>query len=629
MPCGNLHISLTSAQSAFPIKDAMIRIYKIENNEVSDEFFDITNGMGSSHTLSLPCDNEQEYTSYNVEIKHYNYRTIEIFSIQIFRDIDSNLKIHLIPDETHHLRDVYHIPPHTLITQRPFSFSNQKMKYHIPKSICVHLGKRNENSENINIDFISYIKNVAASELNPYYPKELLKAYIISIVSFVLQRVHSKYYYKKGYSFDVCNTYDDDLIFVLNRNTFQCIDTIVDEVFNEYLQCTNESYIFSIEKAQELASQGQKAFEILKNLYDDKLQLATINHIQNIDYAYPGVYVKANDDTKDFQTMKLKLGKIIEYYPFTNSSNYNEELILAFQKHFQLKKSGVIDKATWYRISYVYESILNFESIKSSFLPNTQDTPFTFPCCWGSLQKDVALIQMLLKSISLFDFRIKDVKVDQIFKSDTHESVLSFQKAYHLQESGIVDEVVWNTLFKIYHAFTDNIFSTSITNMQIENATKDGLLIKNIKNALNIIGSIFSNIPVLVCNELYDQDTKQAITIFQKDINLNETGDMNQETLKYLFILKNEIENGITPSYGLLQYNHVSEDEKDSIIISRLNKIASVYPDIPTIDKKNREDKQMYNCILAFQKILGLQENGLMDKNVWDMMNKMYFQLIQ
>lgn len=627
MPCANLHITLTSAQSAYPIKDAMIRIYKIENNEISDEYFDITNGMGASHTLSLPCDNEKEYTSYNVEIRHYDYRTIEVFGIQIFRDVDTNLAIHFIPDKTHHLRDVYQIPPHTMLTQRTFSFLNQKVINQIPKSICVHLGKRNENVENINIDFISYIKNVAACELNPYYPKELIKAYILSILSFALQRIHSKYYYKKGYSFDVCNTYDEDLIFVLNRNTFQCIDTIVDEVFNEYLQCMNESYTFSIAKAQELAIQGQKALDILKNLYDDKIQLVTVNHIQNIDYTYPGVCVKANDDTKDFQIMKKKLSKIIEYYPFTCNTIYNEEFIFAFQKHFQLHDSGIIDKATWYRISYVYERIKNLELTKDTILSKNQDKPFTFPCCWGSIQPDVSIIQILLKTISLFDNRIKDVTINQIFKDETHESVLSFQNAYHLQENGIIDETIWNTLFKVYHSYIDVIYSTSDKNIFIENAVKDDSTIKKIKNALNVVGSVFSNIPVLICDELYDQDTKQAISTFQKNLNLNETGEVNQETWKFLFILEKEIENGMTPSYGLLPYNPISVNEQLSIIISKLNKIASIYSDIPSIDEENSEDEQIYNTISAFQKILGLRENGRMDKFSWDMMNKMYFQL--
>ena len=40
----------------------------------------------------------------------------------------------------------------------------------IPETITVHLGPPNSDAQNVTVDFMTYIKNVASSEIYPTWP---------------------------------------------------------------------------------------------------------------------------------------------------------------------------------------------------------------------------------------------------------------------------------------------------------------------------------------------------------------------------------------------------------------------------------------------------------------------------
>ena len=71
----------------------------------------------------------------------------------------------------------------------------------IPIDIIVHIGEANSSGKNIKVPFIEYIKNVASGELYPNWPDEALKANILAIISFTLNRVYNEWYRSKGYNF--------------------------------------------------------------------------------------------------------------------------------------------------------------------------------------------------------------------------------------------------------------------------------------------------------------------------------------------------------------------------------------------------------------------------------------------
>ena len=106
----------------------------------------------------------------------------------------------------------------------------------VPENITVHLGPPSANAENVTVPFIDYVKNVASSEIYPTWEPAALRANILAIVSFVLNRVYTEFYRSRGYPFDITSSTAYDQYFVNGRSYFDNVSRIVDELFNDYLR---------------------------------------------------------------------------------------------------------------------------------------------------------------------------------------------------------------------------------------------------------------------------------------------------------------------------------------------------------------------------------------------------------
>ena len=105
----------------------------------------------------------------------------------------------------------------------------------IPQYITVHLGAPDSNAPNVTVPFADYIKNVASSEIYPTWDESALRANILAIVSFALNRVYTEFYRSRGYDFDITNSTAYDQFFVNGRSYFENISRLVDELFNDYI----------------------------------------------------------------------------------------------------------------------------------------------------------------------------------------------------------------------------------------------------------------------------------------------------------------------------------------------------------------------------------------------------------
>ena len=106
----------------------------------------------------------------------------------------------------------------------------------IPEQITVHLGSPSSNAANVTVSFSDYVKNVASSEIYPTWDEDALRANILAIVSFALNRVYTEFYRSRGYDFDITNSTAFDQYFVNGRSFFDNVSRIVDELFNDYLR---------------------------------------------------------------------------------------------------------------------------------------------------------------------------------------------------------------------------------------------------------------------------------------------------------------------------------------------------------------------------------------------------------
>lgn len=107
---------------------------------------------------------------------------------------------------------------------------------YIPQSITVHLGPPNSSAENVTVSFPDYVKNVASSEIYPTWEPAAIRANVLAIISFALNRVYTEFYPSRGYDFQITSSTAYDQKFIRGRNFFDSISQVVDEIFDDYLR---------------------------------------------------------------------------------------------------------------------------------------------------------------------------------------------------------------------------------------------------------------------------------------------------------------------------------------------------------------------------------------------------------
>ena len=174
---------------------------------------------------------------------------------------------------------------------------------YIPETITVHLGPPDSPARNVTVPFSEYVQNVASSEVYPTWSESALRANILAIMSFALNRIYTEYYRSRGYDFDITNSTAIDQAFVEGRSYFENISKLVDEMLGSYLRrtgfieplaskfCNGTTVVcegLSQWGSEELAQQGYNSVEILRYYYGDDIEIVTDAPIRGITESYPG-----------------------------------------------------------------------------------------------------------------------------------------------------------------------------------------------------------------------------------------------------------------------------------------------------------------------------------------------------
>ena len=180
----------------------------------------------------------------------------------------------------------------------------------IPENITVHLGAPSSSAQNVTVPFVDYIKNVASSEIYPTWPEEALRANIYAIISFALNRIYTEWYPSRGYNFDITNSTQFDQAFVPDREIFENIIYIVDDIFNDYVvrqgsieplftQFCNGTTSTCDGLSQwgtvSLAESGYTPYRILQNYYGNDIGIVEDARVGEAGESYPGVPLRLGD----------------------------------------------------------------------------------------------------------------------------------------------------------------------------------------------------------------------------------------------------------------------------------------------------------------------------------------------
>lgn len=432
----------------------------------------------------------------------------------------------------------------------------------IPNTIRVHLGSPRSGAENVTVSFSDYIKNVASSEIYSTWPEQAIRANILAQVSFALNRIYTEWYPSMGYDFDITSDTNFDQKFIKGRNIYENISRIVDELFNDYIrkegtvnpffaQYCNGTTVTCDGLSQwgtvPLAEEGLSAFEILENYYGNDIELVVNAPLQDNLPSYPGTPLSRGNLNENVRRMQLYLNRISANYPSVPKISVvnglfdenTENAVKAFQRIFNLTVDGIIGKATWYRIVYIYSAVTRLAELTSEGV-GYENLPKRFEgdLSEGDSGGQVVTLQYFLAILSFFNQEIPRPDIDGVYGNGTRKSVEAFQRYADIPQTGAVDRVTWDNIYGAYKGTADYLEEQQLV-QTVNTQPYPGVVLRRgdtgpsvlvFKTYLNYISSYFFDLPELPANAVFDTRTQNAVRKFQQIFSLPVTGQVNEIT---------------------------------------------------------------------------------------------------
>lgn len=416
----------------------------------------------------------------------------------------------------------------------------------IPQNITVHLGPPGSEAENVTVPFIDYVKNVASSEIYPTWPEEALRANIFAIVTYALNRIYTEWYPSRGYNFDITNTTQYDQAFVPDREVFQNISYIVDDIFNDYVVrqgniqplftafcngTTSTCEGLSQWGTVPLAEQGLTPYQILQRFYGNDIGIVENAPVSYTEESYPGVPLRLGSSGNNVRLIQVQLNRIGKNYPaIPDIQNPNgifgtdtEAAVRKFQEVFDLPVNGEVDKSTWYAIKRYYAGVKGLSELAAEGVTLEEASlPFGDIVSENDTGVPVRTVQYYLSVIAYFNQTLEPVPISGLFDSGTVDAVERFQKYYGLPVTGIVDNNTWNTISRIY---TETVAALP-EGYQGDNAKlypgyflTVGMRNQNVTDLqtyLSEIGKNIAAIPEIPVTGYFGEQTENAVSTFQR-----------------------------------------------------------------------------------------------------------------
>ncbi|MZL38522.1 S8 family serine peptidase, partial [Clostridium beijerinckii] len=412
---GGLKVQCFWGNDYIPINGVKITVRGTTGSENANNIELLTNVAGLTQVIELqappieyslnPNSNQTPYSSYDITVEKAGFNPVVIRGCQVFPtrvayqivNLESNLGRGSMRQE------VINIQPPVLNGNYPPKIPEDPEKPLppptsgvvlpepvVPEYVIVHQGVPDDPSApNYKVQFKDYIKNVASCEIYSTWAESALRANIFCIISFTLNRIFTEWYRGKGKNFDITSSTAYDQAFNYGRNIYDNISQIVDEVFSTYVKRTGKKQPLFTQYcdgksvtcpqwlsqwgSQELAQQGKAPFEILKYYYGNDIELVTAEKVAGRPMSYPGYNLVIGESGPEVKAIQGQLNRIARDYPLipkvAEDGLYGPktaEAVKTFQQIFGLPQTGIVDYATWYKISDVYVGVTRLSELTTT-----------------------------------------------------------------------------------------------------------------------------------------------------------------------------------------------------------------------------------------------------------------------
>lgn len=396
---GSLRIDVIGERGE-PISDATADIsFTGDPDDTLEKLSTDSNGQTSSVSLPAPPAEyssapgiSQPYSEFSITVRADGYEPVVVNGINIFSGVESIQNISLKPVSPVVPLQVFNIGPHTLYGNYPPKIPESEIKplnnpgeivlnqVVVPQTIVVHDGNPSDSTAtDYYVPFTDYIKNVACSEIYPTWPVSTITANVIAIISFTLNRVYTEWYRNRGYSFTITSSTAYDHKWIPERNIFDSISRVVDDVFTSYVSRPNVKQPILTQycdgkrtTCNGMSQWGSKylgddnftAIQILRNYYGSDVYINTAEVVEGIPVSWPGYTLEIGDSGSNVRIIQEQLSVIRDTYSNIPALEidgiYGEDTAAAvskFQEIFDLPESGQVTYSTWYKISQIYVAL--------------------------------------------------------------------------------------------------------------------------------------------------------------------------------------------------------------------------------------------------------------------------------
>lgn len=440
----------------------------------------------------------------------------------------------------------------------------------IPDRITVHLGApSNSSAPNVTLPFVDYIKNVASSEIYPTWPEAALRANIFAQISFALNRIYTEYYRSRGYPFDITSSTAFDQYFVNGRDIFENISQIVDDIFDSYLRRPG-------------------SVEPLFAQYCDGINVSCpggLSQWGSVDLAEAG----------------LAPYEILQRY-------YGNDL----------------------------EIVRNVPvgSLEASAPPVSLRL--------GSSSDDVRTVQIRLNRISdNYPSIPKIVATDGIFLEDTQAAVEQFQRIFDLTPDGIVGPSTWYAIERIYNSVkrlnelnSEGLSLEEVTNQypEVLRLGSTGIGVSNLQYFIDYLSAFYGFIPSIAIDGIFGESTEEAVRATQTVLGLEPDGVVGEITWNAIYNayrgiieqLPIKFTEGLTIPYPGFLLRIGAESEVVRVMQEYLNYIAEYIPELPSVNPTGYFGTQTQSAVIALQRLVGLNPNGVVGAITWSEITGLY-----
>ena len=187
-----------------------------------------------------------------------------------------------------------------------------------------------------------------------------------------------------------------------------------------------------------------------------------------------------------------------------------------------------MDKATWYKIKYVYTSVKKLSDLYSEGLSEDEATfLYEDELNYGDTGIEVEYIHYFLDAIAFLDPDIPRLKTNSIYNDNSITMVKAFQEKYKLPVTGVFTYRDWNKLKEIYDNILINLNNEFVNDLYPDNFLSLGSSgddVVRFQRYLLAICKYDHSIPGVRVNGIFDDLTNRSVLKLQKDFGLDQNG---------------------------------------------------------------------------------------------------------